>query len=236
MRNSLHPLMCSLPGRYCTDCVLVASARLWIHGNTKAGTCFSSPNKVKRGSWTATVMNRLPNIYLWNFLRPKNIAAPLSNWNSFSAAFIVLESSGCKPSLSFTPRNLWTDPSPTSTQKYQLLPSGKCYRIPVQTQSLQVLFHSILDRRIKPAHAESVFYPGSAQLRSDRLHVAGLSCCVRLCMYTRVHDSVLLLCVCVKSQKNGQSQLCICVCMYMSQFPENWTKEDAAFPMKLKLN
>ena len=184
-----------------------------------AGICFSSPNKVKRGSRTATMMNRLPNIYLWNFLRPKNIAAPLSNWKSFSAAFIVLESSGCsKPSLSFTPRNLWTDPCPTSIRKYQLLPSGKRYRIPVQAQSLQVLFHSTLDRRIKPAHVESVFYPGSAQLRSDRLHVAGLSCCVRLCMYTRVHDSVLLLCVCVKSQKNGQSQLCIymCVCIWVN--------------------
>ena len=54
-----------------------------------------------------------------------------------------------------------------------------------------------LDQRIKPTHAESVFYLGCVQL--DRLHVAGLSCCVRLCLYMRVQDSelLLLLCVCV---------------------------------------
>ena len=61
----------------------------------------------------------------------------------------------------------------------------------MQTQSLQVLFHSTLDQRIKPAHVERVFYPGGAQL--DRLPVAGLSCCIRMCNYMRVHESVLLL-------------------------------------------
>ena len=65
----------------------------------------------------------------------------------------------------------------------------------MHTQSVQVLFYSTLDQRIKPAHVKSVFYLGSEQL--DRLPVAGLSCCVRLCMYLRVHESVLLLLLCV---------------------------------------
>ena len=75
-------------------------------------------------------------------------------------------------------------------------------------------FHSTLDQRIKPAHAELVFYPRSAQ--QELLLVACLSCCVRLCMYMCVHESVLLLllCVSVKSQKSGQLQLGMCVCTY----------------------
>ena len=55
----------------------------------------------------------------------------------------------------------------------------------------------------------------SAQL--DQLHVTGLSCCVRLCMYMRVRESALLLLLhmCVKSQKSGQLQMCMYVCMYV---------------------
>ena len=64
--------------------------------------------------------------------------------------------------------------------EYQLLPSGKHYRIPKcklnRYNCVQVLFHSTLDHRIKPAHVELVFYPVSTQL--VWLPVTDLSCCV----------------------------------------------------------
>ena len=53
--------------------------------------------------------------------------------------------------------------------------------------------------------------------------MSDLSCCVRLCMYMLVHESVLLLLcvyVCVKLQGSGQLQLrmyahtCVCVCVH----------------------
>ena len=82
----------------------------------------------------------------------------------------------------------------------------------MQTQSLQVLFHSTLDPRIKPAHVKSVFYPGSAQL--DRPHVAGPSRYVRLCMYTCVHECVADVRV-SNRRKLVTSRRCACLYVYM---------------------
>ena len=127
---------------------------------------------------------------------------------------------GC--ALSFTPGNLWTDQSSkhkrsalmlhmSFAQNINCFPQENVTESQSANSSLQVLFHSTLDQRNKPPHVESVFYPRSAQL--DWLHVAGLSCCVRLCIH--VHVCSWVCCACIKSQKSVQSELCMFVCMCM---------------------
>ena len=81
----------------------------------------------------------------------------------------------------------------------------RCYSQPIKIPGLVSMF------RFSVYYYACCFYVPTLVLYAqlDRLPVAGLSCCVRLCMYMRVHESVVVVrvcvCVCV--------YVCVCVCV-----------------------